>query len=72
MTLKYIYIGASPITAIYGKKKLFKNTYHLYDVRFAVNLWEKQPGETDEFRRCDDMQYISEISTEDRKRMEKT
>jgi hypothetical protein len=38
----------------------------LHDFRFAVTLWKKEPGET-AFRRYDDIQYISQISTEDKK-----
>jgi len=36
----------------------------LHDIRFAVTLWKKELGET-AFRRYDDIQYISQISTED-------
>jgi hypothetical protein len=52
------------ITTIYTDHCDFKKAYHLHDLRFAITLCEKQPGET-EFRRRDDVQCISQISTKD-------
>ena len=63
-------IGASLITTIYQDKKSFKKDFHLHELRFAVTLCKKQPGDTD-FRRCDATQYISEVSIEDKKRKRK-
>ncbi len=60
------FIDGSPITTTYNRHRAFKDAYHLHDVRFAVTLWKKEPGET-AFRRCDDIQYISQISTEQKK-----
>ena len=64
-------IGATPITTIFEDKNLFKSTFHLHDLRFAVTLCKKNPGEND-FSRCTDIQHISTISTEDKSRKEKT
>jgi len=50
------------ITTTYTGHRAFKDAYHLHDLRFAVTLCEKQPGET-VFRRRDDVQYVSQIST---------
>jgi hypothetical protein len=56
-------IDASPITTKYDKQRAFKNAYHLHELRCAVTLWKRQPGEGD-FHQCDGIQYISQISTE--------
>ncbi len=53
------------MTRIFKKLDTFKDAYDLQDLRFAVTLWTKWPGE-EEFRPTD-IQYISEVSTEDRK-----
>ncbi len=60
------FIDGSPITTTYNRHDAFKDAYHLHDLRFAVTLWKKEPGET-AFRRYDDIQYISQISTEQKK-----
>jgi hypothetical protein len=59
------FIDGLPITTTYNRHDAFKDAYHLHDLRFAVTLWKKEPGET-AFRRYDDIQYISQISTEDK------
>ncbi len=61
------FIAETAITAKYTVHRTFKKAYHLHDLRFALTLYKRAPGET-EFRECDDMQYISQISTEDKKR----
>ncbi|CAF3682351.1 unnamed protein product [Rotaria sp. Silwood1] len=53
------------ITTKFNDHKTFKNAYHLHDLRFAVTLWTKKSGEK-VFRRHDDKQCISQISTEDK------
>ncbi len=55
------------ITTTYAKHRTFKKAYHLHDIRFAFTLYKRERGER-EFRPYDDMQYISQISTEDKKR----
>ncbi len=61
------FIGETAITETYTRHRTFKKAYHLHDLRFALTLFKRAPGETG-FRQCDDMQYISQISTEDKKR----
>jgi hypothetical protein len=58
-------IDASPITTKYDNQCAFKDAYHLRELRFAVTLWKRQPGEGD-FHQCDGIQYISQISTENK------
>lgn len=58
-------IDEPPITTKYTTHDTFKKAYHLHDLRFAVTLWQKQSDEK-VFRQCDNIKYISEISTEDR------
>ncbi|CAF1426554.1 unnamed protein product [Adineta steineri] len=58
--------GQKAITTPFKKQKPFKNAYDLHKMRFAITLWTKQHGEK-EFKRREDIQYISSISTEDRK-----
>ncbi|CAF1364936.1 unnamed protein product [Adineta steineri] len=58
--------GQKAITKRFKKRKTFKNKYDLHKMRFAITLWTKQHGE-EEFKRREDIQHISSISTEDRK-----
>ncbi len=61
------FIAELAIRKTYTSHRTFKKAYHLHDLRFALTLYKRAPGET-EFRQCDDMQYISQTSTEDKKR----
>ncbi|CAF4166286.1 unnamed protein product [Adineta steineri] len=58
--------GQKAITTRFKTHDEFKNAYDLHQMRFAITLWTKQHGEK-EFRRREDIQYISSISIEDRK-----
>ncbi|CAF2740304.1 unnamed protein product [Rotaria sp. Silwood2] len=53
------------ITTKYDNHKDFKKAYSLHDLRFAITLWRKEPGEK-VFHRHPDKQYISQISKEDK------
>jgi hypothetical protein len=44
----------------------FKQAYRLNEIRFALTLWIKESSEKG-FRRHDEMQYISQISTQNSK-----
>ncbi|CAF0731505.1 unnamed protein product [Adineta steineri] len=43
-----------------------KNDFHLNDLRFAITLWTQEPNDKEHQRRPD-IQYISPISTQDKK-----
>ncbi|CAF1201775.1 unnamed protein product [Adineta steineri] len=52
--------------AVYRTHDTFKNTFQLNDLRFAVTLWTQGPNDQ-EYQRRPDIQYISPVSTQDKK-----
>jgi hypothetical protein len=64
MYMLFFCIDSQVLTKIYKNSDEFKSDFSLNEMRFAFTLWIKESREQG-YRRHDEIQYISQVSTQD-------